>query len=590
MTVRYWTGLLALSGSVLADTILSKNTAIANCPPLGPVLPPPKNPSSDATVQATLSQLEALQDEVAGLVGNATALSLSVASAYEDKILANLAYTPLLYNSTGTHNVDGDTVFRIASVSKTFTVLGLLLLGDEIHFSDSITKYVPELNRLKGEQTVQNPVTTVNWDRITIGALASQLSGVGDSLGNDLANDPVVNLTQYGLPALTPEDHDDCGYLPSSRPCTWNDFFKNFGKRAPSYGPYTTPAYSDVTYDILGIVIERVSGESYGDFVQNRIFTPLNMTRSFVTKPENDSIGFISSEANFWSTSMGFEQTDGGMYSSANDLAKFGQAILSYKLIDEPTTRAWLKPHTHTSSLGISVGAPWEIGRTNNITVDGRVIDIYTKIGDVPDYNALFLVVPDYGMTLSMLSAGPESSVSTQMALATTVLKAITRGFEAAGKSEANVTYAGTYINAETNSSISLGIDDQSGLLVQSWIMNGQDILETYPMITGASSASGETGGLSSSTYLSIRLYPTGLQSNDSDAWRAVYNTVEPAEIPAEDELFFFLQFACHSWELIDNLVYGYNSLDAFIFGFNNSSNIASSITPRAFRQTLTRV
>lgn len=64
-----------------------------------------------------------------------------------------------------------------------------------------------------------------------------------------------------------------------------------------------------MTYDVLGIVVERVSGQSYGDFVQNRIFTPLNMTRSFVTKPENDSIGFISNESNFWSTSMGFEQS-----------------------------------------------------------------------------------------------------------------------------------------------------------------------------------------------------------------------------------------------------------------------------------------
>lgn len=276
------------------------------------------------------------------------------------------------------------------------------------------------------------------------------------------------------------------------------------------------------------------------------------------------------------------------MYSSANDLAKFGQAILNYKLIDETATKAWLKPRTHTSSLGISVGAPWEIGRANNLTVDGRVIDVYSKIGDVPDYNAYFLVIPDYGISMSILSAGPGSSVAVQMSLATTVLKAVTRGFEAAGKAEANVTYAGTYTNAQTNSSLSLAIDDQSGLVVERWIMNGQDIMETYPSIAAGSSSSSETD--SSSSYLSIRLYPTGLKSNDSEAWRAVYNTVDPSEVPAEDEMFFMLQFACHSWELIDNVVYGYNALDNFVFGFSNSSSVASSITPRAFRQTLTRV
>lgn len=86
------------------------------------------------------------------------------------------------------------------------------------------------------------------------------------------------------------------------------DFWNKFGNLQPAYGPYTTPAYSDAAYDILGLVIQRVSGQSYGDFIQQRIFTPLNMTRSFVTKPEDDSIGFISNEANFWSTSLGFEE------------------------------------------------------------------------------------------------------------------------------------------------------------------------------------------------------------------------------------------------------------------------------------------
>lgn len=276
------------------------------------------------------------------------------------------------------------------------------------------------------------------------------------------------------------------------------------------------------------------------------------------------------------------------MYSSANDLTKFGQAILKYQLVDEITTKAWLKPRTHTSSLGISVGAPWEIVRANNLTIDGRIIDVYSKVGNLPDYNALFMIIPDYGLTLSMVSAGPGSSLLTQLGLATEVLQPLVRGFEAAGKTEANVTYAGTYANHYTNSSIKLGVDDQSGLHVQSWIMNGQDILETYPII--ASFGSGSSSASGSSTYVSVRLFPTELQSNDSSAWRAVYNTVPPAEVPEEDKLSFILQFSCHSWELIDNLVYGYNALDDFVFTLNDSGDAATSITPRAFRQALTRV
>jgi CubicO group peptidase (beta-lactamase class C family) len=113
------------------------------------------------------------------LLDNATALSLAVASVYEDQPFLNQSYSPLVYNSTGAHMVDGDIVFRIGSVSKVFTVMGLLLLGNKINWADPITKYVPELNRLKSQQDPQSVVTTVEWDLVSIDALASQLAGVG---------------------------------------------------------------------------------------------------------------------------------------------------------------------------------------------------------------------------------------------------------------------------------------------------------------------------------------------------------------------------------------------------------------------------
>lgn len=170
--------------------------------------------------------------------------------------------------------------------------------------------------------------------------------------------------------------------------------------------------------------------------------------------------------------------SDGGLYSSANDLAKFGQAILNYKLVDEIRTKAWLKPRTHTSSLGISVGVPWEICRANNLTVDGRIIDVYSRIGDIPDYNALFAVIPDYGLSMSVLSAGPESNLDNQLYIATRVLQPLVRSLEAAGKEEARLNYAGRYENLQTNSSIELRIDEQSGLHVKNWIMNGHDVIK----------------------------------------------------------------------------------------------------------------
>lgn len=252
--------------------------------------------------------------------------------------------------------------------------------------------------------------------------------------------------------------------------------------------------------------------------------------------------------------------------------------------MDEIRTKAWLKPRTHTSSLGISVGAPWEICRANNLTVDGRIIDVYTRVGDIPDYNALFVVIPDYGLSISVLSAGPESNLDTQLYIATRVLQPLVRSFEAAGKAEARLKYAGTYENLQTNSSIELRIDDQSGLHVKTWIMNGHDVLEDYASISSFGALS------SSSSYLSVRMFPTGLESRNHSTWRAVYSTLEPSAVQAQENAVFFLQSGCRSWETIDNLVYGYNAFDDFVFGFNGTGDSTISITPRAFRQTLMRV
>ena len=162
-----------------AETIVTLNSAVSNCPPLGAVLPPPNSPSTSPDLKKVVAELEVLQKQVGSLLGNATGLSISIGSAHEDKVLASLSYSPAIYNTSGAHKVDGDTVFRIGSVSKVFTVLGLLLLGDKISFSDPITKYVPELEQLKKQQNVQNAVTTVDWQAISIDALASQLAGVG---------------------------------------------------------------------------------------------------------------------------------------------------------------------------------------------------------------------------------------------------------------------------------------------------------------------------------------------------------------------------------------------------------------------------
>jgi CubicO group peptidase (beta-lactamase class C family) len=93
-------------------------------------------------------------------------------------IWSNYYTAPLLgeYKDSEPSSVTGDTNFRIASISKSFTVYAILL-ENEIGLDDPITKYIPELLDWDGPEE-QFRVWYPDWEKITIRSLASQLSGI----------------------------------------------------------------------------------------------------------------------------------------------------------------------------------------------------------------------------------------------------------------------------------------------------------------------------------------------------------------------------------------------------------------------------
>jgi CubicO group peptidase (beta-lactamase class C family) len=81
-------------------------------------------------------------------------------------------------NSTlGVKNVDSHSQYRIGSISKLFTVYTFLIEAGDVKFNDPITKYVPELAAAARHE--QNAVDSVDWESVTVGNLASQMSGIG---------------------------------------------------------------------------------------------------------------------------------------------------------------------------------------------------------------------------------------------------------------------------------------------------------------------------------------------------------------------------------------------------------------------------
>ncbi|KAK7924850.1 beta-lactamase 2 [Apiospora marii] len=587
-TALTWT---ALSGETLA-------VSLGPCPPLGPVLPAPIRPSADPDVQAAVKSFESSLNALTANF-NASAVSVAVKSIHEDQPFLSFHYTPPHFNTSGTHEVDGDTVYRIASISKLYTVLGVMLL-DGVRMDDPITKYLPQLRDLKrqgGEPA--NEITTPDWDEITLGSIASHQSGIGSDMPLDLATSP-GNWTQLGLPALPDNPGPGCGGILLLPPCTASELYRDLGKRHPVYAPFTSVVYSNVGVGILALVIEAVSGKSFDDYIQGAILDPLGLNSTFPSRPPSDTKrGFIPEtipEMNWWDADLGpWFSSAGGFYTSTNDFLTLGTAILSHKLLTPAQTRKWMKPKIATSSAGLMLGEPWEIFRADNVTADGRLIEVYTKTGDIVGYDATFCLVPDYDIVVSILTGGFEAGSAVVFKLCSDAVRELLSALEKAGKAEARSSMAGTYADRATNSTLTLAVDEAGpGLSVTDWFVRGVDVNRNYVNYAAYDGRFVEDG-----PYVPSRLYPSGLKATgvggDSESeshqvsWRAHWDTGTAQQNAELDGGYVWAGFHCLAWADLDRLIYKFDALDDVVATVG-ADGVATGLELRGFRVQLRRV
>lgn len=247
-------------------------------------------------------------------------------------------------------------------------------------------------------------------------------------------------------------------------------------------------------------------------------------------------------------------------------MATLGRAILNSDLIPGALTRRWMKPGTQTSSLDYSVGAPWEIISFGN----ERPIDLYTKSGDIGTFSSVFALSPDHGVGFVVLGAGSNCHVS--LAYASDLISAVLiPALEQSAKEQAHRRFAGTYALDKGNSSITITTDDGPGLRVTSWTNNSTDMFPAFMALNGMKDPS----------QLSIRLYPTGLESPGQISFRAL---VPP---PLPDGIGPFTS-SCISWVTVDSQTYGNVGLDEFVFEIDKKGDVVS-VSPRVLRTVLAR-
>ena len=182
---------------VLALLVLLPQSRASHQVLLGPAFPAPSNLAGTDLIHGTASNLESLLGETlargrspfGNFTANSTSLSLTIVARENDEPFSEFQFSsPSLNTPAGSvAQVVADSVFRIGSVSKLFTVYALLLnQGAEI-WSRPVTDFIPELRDYASQNFTS--IDQVHWEQVTVGALASQLSGIGRDC-ND-ANTPL---------------------------------------------------------------------------------------------------------------------------------------------------------------------------------------------------------------------------------------------------------------------------------------------------------------------------------------------------------------------------------------------------------------
>jgi len=221
--------------------------------------------------------------------------------------------------------IDANTNFRLASFTKQFTAMAIMMLvhDGKLSYDQSLTEIFPDF-----------PAYGMN---ITIRNLLNHTGGLPDYEDLMAAAETPRNSWIW-TPERQIHDAEVLKLLEA----------ETKGKFAPG----TSWSYSNSGYVILGLIVAKTSGQSYSDFLHARIFSPLHMDHTVVyQKGKNEVVnrayrdskeGDALKETDQSSTSATLG--DGGIYSNLEDLAKWDDALRNHALLNEKEMQPALTP------------------------------------------------------------------------------------------------------------------------------------------------------------------------------------------------------------------------------------------------------
>jgi len=279
------------------------------------------------------------------------------------------------------HPIDAGTNFRLASFTKQFTAACIMLLARDgkLHYDDHLTDFFPEFPAYGKTITVRN--------------LLNHTSGLEDYEELMMKEHPNT------LPEKVPQIHD-------------TEVLKLLEQQTSTkFPPGSKWEYSNSGYAVLAMIVEKVSGKPFGQFLQERIFTPLQMTNTLAYEKGKNEVahrayGHTKTDNRWQETDQSPTSAvlgDGGIYSSIDDLEKWDRALRLHTLLTADEMKPALTPVQPTDGLAMfddgkptHYGFGWFLSPYHDhkrMSHDGSTIGFLTTIQRFPDDRLTIIVL-----------------------------------------------------------------------------------------------------------------------------------------------------------------------------------------------------
>jgi D-alanyl-D-alanine carboxypeptidase len=326
---------------------------------------------------APAAHADVLDDRIRSLMAERHIPGAAVAVVQKGKVVRIKGYgvATLEFNVP----VTTETVFEIGSVSKQMTAAGIMLLVQDgkVSLDEKISRYLPN--------------TPEAWSNVTVRHLLTHTSGIKSYSSLD-------------------------GFALSER-MTINDFIKKLSPHPLEFTPGEKNIYSNSGFNLLAYIIETQSGEKYMDFMRERIFVPLGMTKTGDRDPQFviplRASGYEWRQDRY--TGRDGNLTDlmgaGSIVSTINDMTKWEAALRGEKLLNAQSKKEIWSQFTFTNGKPSVYGLGWRIS-------DVRGNKLIGHTGQTAGFGAAIFRYVDSDVTVIALTNLGELGMGSLLAVA----------------------------------------------------------------------------------------------------------------------------------------------------------------------------